>query len=442
MDLPYGAWLARMLQLVEAAVAAAEPLTSAHEGASEEHTARAEAAVLARTDALLELSHDLHAHPELAFEEHRSAAAVADLLEDHGHEVERGIGGLDTALRAQAGSGDGPVVALLAEYDALPEIGHGCGHNVIAATAVGAFLAAAEQVGTTGGRVLLLGTPAEEGGGGKEYLAQAGVFDDVDAALMLHPFAVDVADHPFLGARQVRATFTGLAAHAAAFAFAGRNALDAAVQAYQGMAQLRQHMLPTDRVHGVIREGGAKPNIVPDRAVLEFYVRSAELDTLAVLVEHTVRVMEGAAQQTGTEVQLDWDDRPPYVPTRLNQALSARWATNAARRGRKVLPRGVVPETLTGSTDLGNVSVRLPAIHPVMSIADGIVPIHTTAFAEAAVSELADRGVVDGAIGLAQTALDYLVDERLRRDVHEEFEAAGGRVDVASLFDGAGVERT
>jgi amidohydrolase len=427
----YSAMFARLLADV-AASPGVQP-DDRFAGVGEDVAAAVEQAVEASADALRSLSHDLHANPELGYAEHRAAGDVAAALRAQGHEAQVGAYGLDTAVVAVAGEGR-PRVALLAEYDALPGIGHACGHNVICATAVGGFLAAAPHVERLGGSVALLGTPAEEGGGGKEVMARAGAFDDVDAVVMLHPFFADVADHPFIGVRTLEVVYRGRSAHASATPFLGVNALDAAVQAYTGLAQLRQHVLPTDRVHGIVTDGGQKPNIVPDRAALEVYVRSAEPSTLAELCRRVDAVLQGAALQTGCAVEVRWDVTPVYLPTRLNGPLTGRYARHATRRGRTVLPKGVLPESMTGSTDLGNVSVRVPSIHPLLGIAPFGTPLHTPAFAECAVSEAADRGVLDGAVALGLTALDFLADADLRQAVADDFAAAGGPLDVPALY--------
>ena len=424
-DAPYLGYLQRMFAGLEQQIAAADPVVSPHAGAPADLRDGVVAAVERLASDLVALSHDIHAHPELMFAEHHAVEAVRALLGRHGVTAEAGAYGLPTALRARVGEGR-PRVAVLAEYDALPEIGHACGHNVICATGVGAFLALAALHADLDGSVELIGTPAEEGGGGKELIAQAGGFDEVDAVVMLHPFSMDIAEHAWIGVRTVDVTYHGVTAHASAMPFMGRNALDAAVTAYQGMAQLRQHMLPSDRIHGIITDGGQKPNIVPERASLSFYLRSAEPDTLAVLAERAEAIFTAAAGATGTRAELVWDPIPVYLPVRNNSALAARYAANVALRGRRALPRGVVPEAMTGSTDLGNVSVRVPAIHPTLAIAPAGVSIHNPEFTEHARSEAADRGVVDGAIGLALTAADFLTDAALRRDVAAEFEAAGG----------------
>jgi amidohydrolase len=430
---PYTDFLVRLAEQTARAMATAEPQRSPHAGGPADLRQAVTVTVETIAGDLLELSHDIHAHPELAYAEHHAVATVAALLARHGLDAEVGAYGVPTALRARVGDGR-PRVAVLAEYDALPGIGHACGHNVICATGVGAFLALARHAGDLPGSVELIGTPAEEGGGGKELIARAGGFDDVDAVVMLHPTSFEVASHPWLGVRTVDVVYTGLAAHASAMPFMGRNALDAVVNAYQGMAQLRQHMLPTDRVHGIITDGGQKPNIVPERAAASFYLRSAEPETLAQLAERALEIFTAAAAATRTELEVAWDPVPVYLPVRNNSALSARYAENVATRGRRALPEGVVPGFLTGSTDLGNVSVRVPAIHPTIAIAPAGTSIHSIEFTRHAASAEADKATVDGAIGLALTALDFLTDEALQRDAAAEFEAAGGRMDVEALF--------
>ncbi len=430
---PDHSYLRAVAEATERAVAAAEPIRSVFDGAPDALCGEARTRVDECSDELVALSRDLHAHPEEGFTEHRSVARVADLLARHGHPAEIAVGGVRTALRASAGEGH-PHVAVLAEYDALPGIGHGCGHNIICAAGVGGFLGAAAAVRSAGGRVSLVGTPAEEGGGGKELLAQAGIFDDVDAVVMVHPFSHDVATHPFLGRRQVEVVFHGVAAHASAQPFMGRNALDAVVALYQGVAALRQHIPSADRVHGIITDGGKRPNVVPDRAAALFYVRSPAPDSLRDLASRIEAVARGAAEMTGCGVELRWDQQPGYLPIRHNDTLAARWAHHQASRGRTSLPRGVVPEYLTGSTDLGNLSYRMPAIHPLIALEGEDLSLHTREFADAAGSGTGDRAVLDAASGLALTTVDYLADARLRQAVHDEFEAAGGPLDVSTFF--------
>lgn len=429
---PYANYLEAAATRLERDLEAAPPAESEHAGVPAALVERIGSAVEARAGDLVELSHDVHAHPELCFEERYAAAAASRLLERHGHEVETGCYGLETAFRAGAGVGR-PRVAILAEYDALPGIGHGCGHNVICASALGAYLGVAELIGDLGGSVEVIGTPAEEGGGGKEYIARAGGFDEIDAAIMVHPFGADTVAHAWLGVRTVDIVYHGLPAHAAAMPHLGRNALDAVVTAYNGMAQLRQHMLPGDRVHGIITDGGQKPNIVPHRSAASFFLRSGDVDGLAELTDRAREIFEAAARSTGTTVEIEWDPTPLYVPVRNNLTLGARYARALRPRGRKVVPAGVLPPESAASTDMGNVSVRVPSIHPLLAIAPPATAIHTPEFARWAVSERADAGTVDGAIGLAVTAADYLADETLRAAVGEEFEAAGGRLDVEAM---------
>jgi amidohydrolase len=392
-------------------------------------------AVAALGPSLLAASHDLSAHPEVAFEEHRSAAALADLVESHGIDVTRGAHGLDTALRAEVGDPAGPTVAVLSEYDALPGIGHGCGHNVIATAGLGAFLALAALGDRLPGRVVWLGTPAEEGGGGKELMAQQGAFDGVDAALMVHPFTFDIAEPVFLGRRQLRATFTGVTSHASAQPFMGRNALDAVNLMYTGVGLHRQQMPSTDRVHGVVTAGGERPNVIPEHAELLFYLRSEHPESLAVLSERLADIARGAALMTGCGVELSWDEAPPYLPVRGNRPLAAAWTTRYGERGRSVVAPDVVPRMFAGSTDFGNVSYRLPGVHAMVRITDEDLSLHTRDFADAAVTPEADAVVLDAAYALAAVTADYLSDEELQAAAAADFGAAGGAVDVPSYFE-------
>ncbi|MDM7831662.1 amidohydrolase [Cellulomonas edaphi] len=425
--------------------AAFVPLTSPFAGAAPEQVALVRTAAKAVQDPSLALAAQVHGFAEEAFREVQSVAAVAELLRAEDIPAQVGTHGLATSLRAgltargadDGGPAGGPTIAILAEYDALPGVGHACGHHLIAAAAAGAFLALhrAVQAGLRfDGRVLLLGTPAEEGASGKEILAQAGFFDGVDAAIMVHPFGYDVVDHPFLGRRQLRVTYRGVAAHASASPFMGRNALDAVALNYQAVGLLRQHIPPSDRVHGVIREGGDRPSVVPERASVEYYVRSASPQTLKDLSGRLEDVAHGIARATGTTVELAWDAAPFTLPVRTNGPLAARWAGHQAVQGRTALAGGVVPEILAASTDFGNISVRLPGIHPMIAVGDPDVALHTREFADVAAGPRGDAAVVDGSVGLALTALDWLADADLRDAVRADFEAAGGALDVAGYF--------
>lgn len=381
------------------------------------------------------LARELYDQPEIGFEEHASVARIAALLAAHGVDAEVGAFGLDTALRAStagaaAGSASRPHFAIIAEYDALPGIGHACGHNVIAAVAVGAFLVAAPIAEALGGRMSLIGTPAEENGGGKELIIRAGGFDDVDAAGMVHPSSgsgtSSVLGQRTTGVRRVAVTFHGRAAHAAGAPWLGRNALDAVVTAYQSVAQLRQHILPSDRLHGIITDGGAAPNIVPERASALFYVRSAEVDQLRELTDRVVAVLEGAALATGTRAEIDVDPVPPYLPLQTNTALTSRWTEAFAARGHEI-PAPAAPPQGGPSTDMGNVSRLVPSIHPSLGLGgpDDVFP-HNAAFADLTVLPAATDALVDAAVALATTAIAYVTDPELRAAAAAEFAASGG----------------
>lgn len=402
---------------------AVPPVTSSFPGIDGEALASLDAAVQQLRPVLLELSHQIHRAPEVAFEEYQATDLISSILREHRSEVEIGICGLPTALRASAGDSR-PRVAVLAEYDALPELGHACGHNLIAAISVGAYLAAATVLDATRleGSISLIGSPAEEGGGGKAILIERGAFASIDAALMVHPANFDAPAHRWLGRRQVRVTYTGLPAHAAAAPHQGRNALDAAVLAYTGVSQLRQHILPQERIHGILLTGGVKPNVVPSQASSVYYLRSSSPTGLESLSRRAESIFVGSARSTGTDVELLWDETPIQLPMNHNDQLSSRYAVHMSARGRTVLPRGTVPtEYFIASTDMGNVSWKVPSIHPTVGIAPLSVPLHTPAFAQAAISAVADDAIVDAAFSLAATALDFLADRALRDASGNEF---------------------
>jgi amidohydrolase len=363
------------------------------------------AEVTRRADALVEASHDIWEHPELNFEEHHAHQLLTDLLESEGVEVERGAFGLDTAFVARAGT-DGPTVAVLCEYDALPEIGHACGHNVIATAGLGAGLAAAALADELGGRVVVLGTPAEEGGGGKVYIAEAGGLDGVDAALMVHPAGLDLVRMDVIAVHQLFASYQGEAAHAAAFPHLGRNALDAAVLGYNAVAALRQHIRPDERIHGVFTHGGDKPNIVPKYAQTYWFVRSPTLKSLKALEPRVTACLEAGAAATGCTCTLEWDE-PAYADLLDNGPIATAYATNAAGyTDRTLQDPSITGFPVVGSTDMGNVSYLVPSIHPMIAVAPPHVSIHTPEFAGFARGPEGDRAVVDGAVALATTIAD------------------------------------
>lgn len=402
-------------------------------------------AAAAQADALREqaahIVADLHAHPETAFEEHRSMAVLADLVEEHGFSTRRGVYGVETAFEASWQSPDfdpeqHPTVAILAEYDALPHIGHACGHNVIAAAGVTGFLAATavldDATPSLSGRVLLQGTPAEEGHSGKEYMIRGGSLDGVDAAVMIHGFGYDIGAHAWVGRRILRVTFRGVAAHASSQPFMGRNALDAASLAYQGIGLMRQQMPPSDRVHAIMG-GGDRPSIIPSEAEMTIYVRSLGTRTLMDLSARVEDIVQGAALMAGVEVDVDWDEHPMTLPVRNNAALVDRWTATQARRGRTALPAGTVPDTVAASTDFGNVSHLVPGLHPMVQVSPTDVALHTEDFARWAATPQAVDAAVDSAAGLAQVALDFLADSNFRRAAQEDFDREGP-VSVADLI--------
>jgi amidohydrolase len=373
---------------------------------------------------LLLVSHEIHAHPELAFEEHRAAALLIDALRKGELDVEAGAYGLATAFAAEFGAAEGPLVAVLAEYDALPEIGHSCGHNLIAASALGAGLALSTLREHLPGRVRVLGTPAEERGGGKELMARSGAFDGVDAALMMHPSSVDLVTMPCVALAEVQVVYRGRSAHAAAMPERGVNALDALVTAYQAIAQLRQHIQANERLHGIITRGGDAPNIVPEIAEGRFYVRAANERELEVLRQRVIGCFEAGARATGAELELRWGD-VDYLEIRRNAPLEDAFRSNAEQLGRRFFPIEQLPASLAGSTDMGNISHRVPSIHPMLAAAPMHCTIHNAEFAEHARAEIGDRAAIDGAKALAMTALDVLVDGDLRERAKAIFEAGG-----------------
>jgi amidohydrolase len=378
--------------------------------------------------ALIALSDRIHANPELRFEEHRASAWLAEYLNGAGLAVEPAAYGLATAFAARAGSGR-PRVAILCEYDALPGIGHGCGHNLIAAAGAGAASGLASVLGEVEGSVLVLGTPAEEGGGGKILMARQGAFADVDAAMMIHPAGMDLVSMRVLAISALEVEYRGRAAHAAAAPHCGVNALDGLVTAYNAVAQLRQHIRSDERIHGIITEGGQAPNIVPERAVGVFFVRAATEKRLARLKQRVEGCFRAGAAASGAEVSIRKLGED-YVDLLTNAPLADAYGANLARLGRTV--RTDVPSVVTGSTDMGNVSKIVPSLHPMIAVSPPSVALHSHEFAQWAASEAGHRAVADGAKALAMTALDVLCDADLLNAVRASFE-----VDVAKPAAGA-----
>jgi amidohydrolase len=379
------------------------------------------AAVDRVADELEALSHRIHGHPELAYQEFKAAEWLSDFLAGQGFKVERGVGGVETAFRAMLETGDGPTIAILCEYDALPEIGHACGHNVIATAGVGAGAAlAAVRDRLPMGRIHVVGTPAEEGGGGKLRLIRAGMFRGVDAAMMVHGWDRWVPHQDLLGIVRLGLEFRGKAAHAAADPWDGVNAVDAVVQTFNNVGMLRQQIRPDARIHGIITSGGAAPNIIPEFAAATFYVRAARLDYLAELRRRVIVCAEGAALATGCSLKVV-EAETAYEPMKRNQTLADAFRANMQRLG---LPESPEVKDRLGSSDVGNVSQVLPTIQPYVRIAPAGTPWHSRAFEEAAASPLAREGMLAAAKVMAMTTLDLLSDPGLLARAHEEFRAA------------------
>jgi amidohydrolase len=375
---------------------------------------RAKAAAREAETELLDLSHRIHANPELKFEEQRASEWVAQALTDHGFVVERGVADLPTALVATSGSGE-LVIGICAEYDALPEIGHACGHNVIAASAVGAGLALASVADELGITVKVLGTPAEEGGGGKVVMMDRGSFDGVHAAMMVHPvpMAEEQVHITALASVHLEVTYTGKAAHAAAYPQLGLNALDALTVAQVGIGLLRQHLLPTDRVHGIITAGGDAANVIPERTSATFIVRATTLERMEEVERRVVACFEAGALATGCELEVA-TPFPAYSHMEPDADLERLYEANATELGRP--PREIPPELAgaAGSTDMANVSLRIPTIHPYVGVECGGTSNHQAAFAAACATPSADDAVLHGAVAMAWTAIDAATDSALR----------------------------
>jgi amidohydrolase len=381
-------------------------------------------------DQLTGLSHRLHAHPEVAWAEERAAAWVAAELAGAGFDVQANACGLPTAFIAR--SGTGPLhVGICAEYDALPGLGHACGHNIIAAAAVGAGLALAAAADDLGLTVTVLGTPAEEGGGGKVYMLERGAFHGMHAAMMVHPGPVDVAEARPFAVSHMLIRYRGQATHAAAYPEQGVNAADAFTIAQVAIGLLRQQLLPSTRVHGIITHGGDAPNAIPDLTEGRWYARAETLHELAGLEPRVRRCFEAGALATGCELEIEVE-APPYAEFRNDPGLLPLYRANAERLGRQFAPAegsatggaGGAGAATAGSaaagrmnrasTDMGNVSLIVPSIHPYIGIGSLPAVNHQKEFAAHCVTPAADQAILDGAIGLAWTAADAALDEAIR----------------------------
>jgi amidohydrolase len=362
-------------------------------------------------DQLLDASHHIHANPELNFAEVIAHDTLTEILADRGLPVQRGAFGVDTAFDAAVGS-TGPSIAVLCEYDALPGIGHACGHNIIATAGLGAGLAAAAVAEEVGGRLRIMGTPAEEGGGGKIVMARNGAFEGVDAAMMVHPADADLIRMDCVALQELEVRYQGKAAHAAAAPWEGRNALDAAVLGYMNVAALRQHIRSNERVHGVFTTGGDKANIVPANTSMEWIVRSGTIESLQPLKNRVLTCLDSAATACGCSMEHEWRGHT-YSDMLDNGPMVAAYVANAAQVGRHVADPDTLGRRVVGSTDMGNVSYLVPSIHPMIQAAPEGVAIHTVEFASWARSEQGDAAVLDGAKAMAMTVIDLWADSEL-----------------------------
>jgi amidohydrolase len=371
---------------------------------------RAEEAFSASEERLRELSRWMYEHPETAYEEFDTSARIVDVLREGGFEVDYPTYGLETAFAARVGS-SGPEVVICAEMDALPEVGHACGHNIIAAAAVGAGLALAPLTDELGVRVTVLGTPAEEKYGGKVDLIDAGAFEGATAAMMVHPSPDDTVDINAIAVSHVDVEFFGKETHASFAPHLGVNALDAAVQAYVNVSTLRQQMLDSDRVHGVITHGGTAPNVIPAHTVMSWYVRAATDERLDELYPQIIRCFEAAAIATGCTYTVT-ETGHRYKDMRNDVLLTELYKANSEALGRPMPTSEELGKTGSGSTDMGNVSYVVPSIHPMLGIASHPAVNHQREFAAHTVTPDGDKAIRDGALAMAFTVIDLAEGDR------------------------------
>ncbi len=377
----------------------------------------ARSAFVAVDPSLRELSRWLYENPEIGFEERRASERLAAFLRQHSFEVTHPAHGLETAFEATIGT-SGPRVVICCEYDALPGVGHACGHNIIATSALGAGVALADLCDELGIRVTVLGTPAEEGGGGKVDLIEAGAFEDAAASMMVHPGPYDLLDPSFQARESLHVEFFGRDSHAAFAPELGVNALDAFVQAYLNVGLLRQHILPDDRIHCIIDHGGDASNIIPSYTKSSWGIRSATSDRLAELVPRVRACFEAGATATGCRVEVSTKG-PPYLNMVNNPVMTEVFAANAAECGRP-MPTEAERGKDGGSSDMGNVSQVVPSIHPMLAIDAGSAVNHQKEFAAATLTESGDRALADGALLMAYTIIDLA-----ERDLWDRLRIAG-----------------
>ncbi len=370
-------------------------------------------------DELVDVSCKIHANPELGFEEYKAVEWLTGLLQANGFSIERNLAGLETAFKATyVGRPGGPAVGLLAEYDALANLGHACGHNIMGAASTGAAVAVSKVVGELAGEIAVIGTPAEEGGGGKDIMVRQGAFRGIDVAMIVHPGTRTKAVTRALASVTLDVEFTGKSAHAAARPEDGVNALDAMILSYNNINALRQHMRSDARIHGIITNGGDAPNIVPSYTSGRFYVRAEDDAYLDVLLEKVIDCFRAGAQATGAKLEHRLAEAR-YAQMKNNIALANTFSANLNELGVSVLPNDV--NRGSGSTDMGNVSQIVPSIHPSIAIASESIATHSPEFAAAAVSEAGHLGLINAAKALAMTTIDILTDSTLLARIKEEF---------------------
>jgi amidohydrolase len=364
----------------------------------------------AAQDELKEISRWMYDHPEVAFKEFDTSRRLVDFLAAHGFDVEYPAYGIDTAFAARAGS-DGPEVIVCAEYDALPAVGHACGHNIIATAALGAGVAVVPLLADLGCRVTILGTPAEEAQGGKVDLINAGAFTGASASMMIHPSPEDTVDPFALAIRHVCVDFFGKDAHASAAPWEGRNALDAFVQLYVNVSTFRQQMQTTDKIHGIITHGGDAPNIIPSHTRSEWYVRAATKDRLTYMYERFTAMAEAAASSANCTVEFAQSGHP-YEDILSEPTMVALFAANSEALGRKMRWQKEHPLSNAGSTDMGNVSHVVPAIHPMIGMDTKGAVNHQPEFAAHTITPDGERAMRDGALAMAWTIIDLAEGDR------------------------------
>ncbi len=366
---------------------------------------------------ICDLSRKIHENPELGFQEFQAARWLTEFLEKRGFSIERGICELPTAFRASYGTGH-PIIAFLAEYDALPDLGHGCGHNLIATASTGAAVASKPAIDAYGGTVQIIGTPAEELYSGKMIMAEKGAFTDLDATMMVHPGSHDSAVTEALACQGLDVEFFGKSAHAAARPEAGINALEALILSFNAINSLRQHIKSSARIHGIITDGGQAANVVPAHSAGKFLVRAADEKYLEELRQKVLRCFQGAAIGTGARLEYQWEEHY-YAPMLNNVTLGELFVANMRQLGRKIQLED--PDKGFGSTDFGNVSQIVPGMHASVSISRQSVPTHSPQFVKAAISETGLESMLDAAKGLALTLVDLISDKKKMRQVKEEF---------------------